>query len=142
MPSLTGKHETINVFTYGSLMYADIFEKVTGCLPVSLPATARNWQRHGLANRTYPGAMPSRLDKAVIEGVLWLDLSQAALSALDDFEGHEYCRTEIELIAANGLAHRAYIYEWLLHDQVRGDWKVEDFEKHHRQHFVQIHGKR
>lgn len=142
MAAHPGKSEAINVFTYGSLMYPDIFEQVTGSLPVSLPAVAHNWLRHGLANRAYPGAMPSDLDDAVIEGVLWLDLTPAALSALDEFEGHEYRRIAIEVKADNGLTHRAYIYQWLLRDQVQGSWDLVDFETNHRQRFVQIHGRR
>lgn len=132
--------QAINVFTYGSLMYPDIFKQVAGHEPLSLTAFAHQWRRYGLANRTYPGAMPEEKSGCVIKGVLWLDVTAQGLAALDQFEGDEYRRVEIQVRTEKNALYRAYIYQWLLSDQVRGDWQLADFEQYHRKQFVQIHG--
>lgn len=134
-------NRTAHVFTYGSLMYPEIFEQVTGALPQSVLATAHHWRRHSLAGRTYPGALPDSTGQSTIEGVLWLNVSSLAISALDRFEGQEYRRVGIEVTTSDGDKFQANIYQWLLPSQILWDaWCKEDFEQNHRQNFVQTHG--
>jgi gamma-glutamylcyclotransferase (GGCT)/AIG2-like uncharacterized protein YtfP len=133
--------QTLHVFTYGSLMYPDVFLQVTGCNPESVTAVAHHWSRYGLKNRTYPGAIPDFRKSASIAGVIWLDVTPMALAALDRFEGHEYRRVAIEVISQLG-PHRAQIYEWLMPDELDGAWDPIEFERSHRQNFAQIHAPR
>lgn len=121
-------------------MYADIFEQVTGARFEFLPARAHRWRRHGLMNRTYPGAMPCKHEASSIKGVVWLDVSPAALAALDQFEGSEYRRIEIDVMTAHEQVLTAHIYQWLLPDQVEGQWDPITFERRHRRDFARIHG--
>lgn len=128
----------LNIFTYGSLMFSDVFSGVTLCLPTCLPAHANGWRRWALKQRTYPGALPDTNSK--IEGVLWLDVPHEAITRLDQFEGDEYERVGVVVRTANGVAHQAAIYHWLLPDQVEGDWNVDTFDNMHRSNFVAQHG--
>lgn len=132
----------IHVFTYGSLMYGDIFEEVTGCLPERVCARAYGWQRFGLIDLAYPGACPVNEQERFIEGMLWLNVSQTALDALDRFEGDQYRRVQIKAALDGQAPCQAFIYEWLLPELTRGQWDPEAFEREHRHNFAQIHGAR
>lgn len=142
--TLSAKHalnlEPINVFTYGSLMYRDIFEQVTGCRLDCVSARAHQWRRYGLVKRTYPGAMPCGDPSAAIDGVLWLNVPERALNALDEFEAAEYGRVEIKVTSRNNAMYPAFIYQWSLPEQIHGEWDPVDFERHHRHDFARIHG--
>ena len=129
-----------HVFTYGSLMFADVFGEVTGQLNHSRPAILTRWRRYGLRGLTYPGAVRTDHADDCIEGVLWLDVAPAAIAKLDLFEGEQYRRVTVQVQTVDGLSHEAQIYEWLLHSQLEGAWSPERFSRDHRASFVQIHG--
>lgn len=129
----------VNVFTYGSLMYGDIFLQVTGQQAACIKALADNWSRHGLANRTYPGALRNEEAKSALAGVLWIGIKPAALAALDLFEGAEYRRVQITVRDEAGNLHQAHIYEWQHPDQISGAWDPIEFESLHRRDFARIH---
>ncbi len=125
-------------FTYGSLMYADIFERVAGRVPECSPATLNNWRRHALRDRTYPGAV-QELGHS-IRGVLWHDISDSELIRLDAFESSEYQRIEVEVTLESGQTLMAQIYAWLNPGLLEvNDWSQDDFEKNHRPAFFAMH---
>ena len=130
----------MHVFTYGSLMFADVFLQVTSQLSQSVPAILTRWRRYGLRGLTYPGAVRTDHADDCIEGVLWLDVAPAAIAKLDQFEGEQYRRVTVQVQTVDGLSHEAQIYEWLLHSQLEGAWSPERFSRDHRASFVQIHG--
>lgn len=127
----------MNVFAYGSLMFEDIFLEVTGTSLDAIRATATGWRRFSLEQRTYPGAVPS--DKHCIDGVLWLDVPERALLALDQFEGDEYVRRQIEVLDSAGHNYVAFIYQWLDLSLTLSDWSIQEFESEHRRGFASLH---
>lgn len=138
-PTNPSQANGLHVFTYGSLMYRDIFEAVTqsalACMDASLPG----WSRHGLINREYPGAMPDKSGEAMIRGVLWLNVGVNAVAALDQFEGNEYQRVSVKVSGADGLPYEAVVYQWLDPAAICGAWSSRDFELKHRKNFVIEH---
>lgn len=134
---LSAPPQTTNVFTYGSLMYPDIFAAVSGVSVGHRPAKAINWRRYALKERTYPGAIAE--NGACIEGVLWFGVPADAVSRLDQFEGEEYCVQTLFVYDTAGIAHRAIIYRWRKPDLIFGDWSTQDFERNHRDTFVAVH---
>jgi len=127
-----------HVFTYGSLMYPDIFERVTGRLPQCYPAVLNDWRRHALKEVSYPGAVPQA--GHVIRGMLWHDLTDAELMRLDAFESSEYRRNSVLVTVESGLVWPAQIYVWLDPDRLEpNDWPQSDFEKYHRPQFFETH---
>ena len=135
-------HTQRHIFTYGSLMYEDIFLGVTKCQCVGIPAKLSGWQRYALQNRQYPGAMPVGTEHANIDGVLWLDVPSQAIVALDRFEGLEYKRVAVTVLDADGLQYHGDVYQWLLTEQAAGQWSADTFERHHRETFLAVHGTR
>lgn len=115
-----------HVFTYGSLMFAPVWQRVVAGSYRSVPATLDGHARFSLAGDTYPG-MLARADHAV-RGVLYFDVAAADLAALDSFEGDQYQRCQVETRTDDGLAVCAetYVFEAVhrLSDQA---WEPENF---------------
>lgn len=135
----TGSPTGIHVFTYGSLMFQDIFAGVTSTTPVHTPARLPGWSRHGLLDRAYPGALPSPGGHDCIDGVLWLHVPPLALEALDRFEGQEYERVVASVLDSANTPYPAWVYQWLSPDLIRGFWCVDTFERDHRRQFLSRH---
>ncbi|MDB5797485.1 MAG: gamma-glutamylcyclotransferase [Paucimonas sp.] len=103
---------TSHVFTYGSLMFPEVWRLVVQGSYRSQPASVPGFSRHALHGRDYPGmvARPG----ASVAGILYFDLSPADLARLDAFEGEEYRRIEVAMAPdGKGPALRAgtYLYQ-------------------------------
>jgi gamma-glutamylcyclotransferase (GGCT)/AIG2-like uncharacterized protein YtfP len=129
----------MNVFTYGSLMYPDIFSAVTGYSLQCTSAKLAGWRRYALADRTYPGALTSDQHSDFIVGIVWLDVNPKALLALDRFEGDDYERVTVSVTTEEGQSLTSHIYRWRLPALTAGAWDRGEFEKKHRANFVQRH---
>lgn len=121
-------------------MYDEIFHGVTGRSHESIEAVAIAWRRHGLLNRSYPGALPCHDTDARLAGILWLNVNSAAVAALDRFEGNEYQRVSVVVQSSSGQSYQAQIYQWLMPQEIQGDWDPQTFEQQHRADFLDIHG--
>lgn len=129
-----------NLFTYGSLMYPEIFKAVSGQVLESRPAKLLNWRRHQLQGETYPAAAPCAGHQ--LEGVVWFNISAQSLKRLDAFETSSYAREEVQIYTPDRAIHSAHIYRWL--DPTRlleEDWSTYIFETHHLKQFLNIHNK-
>jgi len=127
------------VFTYGSLMFENVFEGVTGERCQNQRATLKQWSRHALLNKTYPGAVTNRDQLAQIDGVLWLQVSDLALLKLDSFEGCPYCRELVTVLTENGTPQKAWIYRWVDESLICGEWDVAKFTQQHQADFLSQH---
>lgn len=129
----------IRVFTYGSLIFEDIFLKVAGQRFDNQPATLSGWSRHRLQARTYPGAVRASESKTQIDGVLWTNLSNEALSRLDKFEGLQY-RRESVVVSINATTWlNAWIYRWIDLTALADAWDIQTFAAHHKARFADQH---
>ena len=115
-----------HVFTYGSLMFAPVWEHVVaGCYRAS-PAVLGDHARYAIRNETYPGmiARPG----ATVRGLVYFEISAADLAALDIFEGCEYRRITVEVAGADGRAVTADTYLYLpLEKLAAAPWNPEGF---------------
>lgn len=128
------------VFTYGSLMFDEVFTAVTGRRASNSPALLEGWRRHALRDRTYPAAVPA--PGYSVQGIVWLDLSGDDLQKLDEFESTEYRRTQVEVLLADGQRVTADIYAWLAPALLLpDDWSEQDFRRSHLADFHRIHGR-
>ena len=116
----------MHVFTYGSLMFPDVWSRVVKGSYRALPVHAKDFARFAVRDETYPGAVVQA--GAVLHGMLYCDVDTADLKALDRFEGADYQRIEIEVLAEDGQAYKAQIYLYLQTAQLSAtDWKPEEF---------------
>lgn len=128
-----------HVFTYGSLMYPEVFERVALTHARRETARLEGWKRHAIRGATYPAAVPSEPD--VIQGVVWLDIGDEPMRRLDRFEGDEYRRETVLVHLPDNVSVIAEIYRWLDPGLLLPhDWSELEFERLHLADFYQIHG--
>jgi len=120
-------------------MYPNIFTSVTGLTLRCTNATLIGWRRYALADRTYPGALPSEQSSDSIVGVVWLHVNPRAISALDRFEGDQYERVAVNIITAEGKSLTAQVYQWRLPTLAAGVWDTDEFERKHLADFFVQH---
>ena len=126
-----------HVFTYGTLLGAEVMDAVAGERDASVPARLDGWERVCVRGAVYPGARAAA--SASIDGVLWLDLGDDALTRLDRFEGEMYQRRAVRVATADGArSAQAYVvppaYAHLLDD---APWDVERFRREHLARYLE-----
>lgn len=84
----------MNLFAYGTLMWPEVFEAVTGRALVGTPSVLRGFLRMRVKNESYPVLIASQ-PQDVVEGILYRDLTEVEFRCLDRFEGEEYERREV-----------------------------------------------
>jgi gamma-glutamylcyclotransferase (GGCT)/AIG2-like uncharacterized protein YtfP len=85
----------VNLFTYGSLMCDDIMFAVVNCQLERSNAVLKGYYRTKVQNEEYPGIIPQ--SDSQVDGVLYLDLPEAAIEQLDVFEGEYYDRQGVQI---------------------------------------------
>ncbi len=76
----------MNVFTYGSLMYRPVWERVVVGRYGAVEGTLRGYARRRITGEVYPALLRAE-PESVVAGILYLDVSPRDLAALDHFEG-------------------------------------------------------
>lgn len=135
----------MNVFTYGSLMYPQVWERVVRGRYRSAPAELAGFRRLALLGVAYPGAVPDA--GARILGRLYFDVRADDLDRLDAFEASEYRREEVAVTlqpSAQGARQpaqvAAQVYVYLGEARLAGhDWDAQRFECEHLAGFVDEH---
>jgi len=84
-----------HVFTYGSLMFPEVWQRVVRGDYRSAPAVLDGHARFALAGETYPGAIAR--SGAIVAGIVYFDVSDADVAALDAFEGSQYRRDRVRI---------------------------------------------
>lgn len=116
-----------HVFTYGSLMFAQVWQRVVRGAYRSCPAMAHGFARHAIAGETYPGMI--RRDGANVPGMLYFDVGPDDIAALDTFEGAEYRRETVLATLAFGEQVTAETYLYLLPQKLsESPWRPEEFQ--------------
>ncbi len=123
-----------NVFAYGSLMFAPVWDRVVAGSYRSVPARARGYRRFAVLGESYPAVLPvagADADAAVI-GRVYFDVAEGDLARLDAFEGDEYRRDSvaIELLDStfDPVATHAGLYVFLAQARVSPDsWDPQRF---------------
>ncbi len=85
-----------HLFTYGSLMFEDVWHRLVKGNYLAQKATLSHYERRAIKNDVYPVIFP--LEDASVEGVVYYDVSDEDLVILDTFEGEYYERKEVELL--------------------------------------------
>jgi gamma-glutamylcyclotransferase (GGCT)/AIG2-like uncharacterized protein YtfP len=118
-----------NIFTYGSLMFDEVWRQVVSGCYRSDAATLHHHQRHALTGLSYPGvvAMPD----IHVAGRLYYEVSAEDMARLDVFEGAEYRREALQVMLAGGELVSAWTYIWLDAQRLSGQpWRSEAFRLH------------
>jgi gamma-glutamylcyclotransferase (GGCT)/AIG2-like uncharacterized protein YtfP len=120
------------LFTYGTLMLAEVMEIVAGRPLPSRRAALRGYRRRRLRGRVYPGIVPAAGE--TVEGVLWEGVDAAALARIDRFEGSLYDRPELPVAVAPDESCAAFVYVLRReHEALLGEagWDEAEFRARH-----------
>jgi gamma-glutamylcyclotransferase (GGCT)/AIG2-like uncharacterized protein YtfP len=116
-----------NIFTYGSLMFDEVWRQVVSGCYRSQAATLHHHQRHALTGLSYPGVVA--VPGMQVAGRLYHDVSAEDIARLDAFEGVEYRRDALQVMLASGEPVSAWTYIWLNAQQLSGQpWQSEAFQ--------------
>ncbi len=98
----------MNVFTYGSLMFPEVWERVTRLNLPGLPATLAHHAARRIEGQSYPALIPQ--EGAMTAGILYGEVTAAALGWLDAFEGVFYLRVPVKVMLNDGTSRSAWVY--------------------------------
>ena len=123
---------SINLFTYGTLMFPEVMTAVIGRKVESCEMGLSGWRRFALNGCLYPGAVRDPAKK--IFGVCWRKLSPVDLEKLDRFEGAEYARVASGCVEVDVNLE---VYAWLdLRLDAQEDWSPELFKERHLKQYL------
>ena len=97
-----------HVFTYGSLMFAEVWQQVVRGRYASVAAMLDGYQRFAVREATYPGILAS--DGTRVDGLVYTGVDADDLARLDAFEGGLYQRIDAVVTDAQGGAVQVQTY--------------------------------
>ena len=116
-----------HIFTYGSLMFEEIWTRVVRGRYRAMPAIAPDHVRFAVRDETYPAMIAS--PGSQVAGVVYLNLDENDVKALDRFEGEDYRRCAIDLTLADAGALVAETYLHVNPTRLSQDpWIPENFD--------------
>lgn len=127
----------MNVFAYGTLLFAEVMEAVAGARYPSEDAVLGGYRRFRVRERAYPGVVAAAGAETV--GRLYRGLTLTALERLDHFEGDLYERRRLPVHRADGSATEAFVY---VIPEARRDalteepWDVAAFARQHLDRYL------
>lgn len=127
----------MDLFTYGSLMFPEVWERVTGLCGAGQPASLADHAARRIRGQTYPALVKAAGEST--EGVLYADVSPEAVARLDAFEGHFYERVMVGVSVGDGAKTSAWVYRAAQPDDpeiLEEGWDPERFQRDHLARFL------
>jgi gamma-glutamylcyclotransferase (GGCT)/AIG2-like uncharacterized protein YtfP len=98
----------MNVFAYGSLMFPEVWTRVTGLTAPGMEALLTDYSVRRIRGQSYPVMAPE--PGGVVKGVLYTGVPEEVSGLLDAFEGTFYERVVVGVTLADGAAVSAMVY--------------------------------
>jgi hypothetical protein len=137
-----------HVFTYGSLMFEPVWVGVVAGRYRSMPAVLQGYRRQRVRGQDYPSLqrLPDGEGRAAdpVDGVLYLDVDEADLAALDAFEGADYRRILVPVTPGRAVRGKrtvpasTYLFIADRKDEP-GPWDPQHFEREAIARFLREH---
>lgn len=125
----------MHLFTYGSLMYPQVWSRVMSNTHPSRAATITGYSRRQLPGEVYPALVPDA--DSSVNGVLYSGLTQAEFARLDLFEGKDYQRISVLAVPETGTEVETFVYVYAHPEHVSEFlWDPARFEAEGLQHFL------
>jgi gamma-glutamylcyclotransferase (GGCT)/AIG2-like uncharacterized protein YtfP len=100
---------TLNVFTYGSLMFDPVWSEVVSGSYDQFEAILQGYDRKSVRDEDYPVIVPSTPESQVL-GIVYRDVSVTDLARLNQFEGEYYFRKTVEVTTLDMMRLPAEVY--------------------------------
>lgn len=98
----------MHLFAYGTLMCPDIMTEVSSLQRSATFATLCGYRRLRVKGEDYPALVPDTA--GLVTGVIYRDITEAAWTLLDRFEGEMYARVGAQVELADGTIAAAQTY--------------------------------
>jgi gamma-glutamylcyclotransferase (GGCT)/AIG2-like uncharacterized protein YtfP len=85
----------IHIFTYGSLMFHRVWSRVAAGDYEKKDARLYGYKRRKIRGAIYPAVLPGT-DLDYVDGIVYLNVSESDVKALDKFEGEYYHKETAE----------------------------------------------
>lgn len=136
---------TRHVFTYGSLMFHEVWTPIVSRPLASVAAVLEDFAREGVQGQRYPGIR--REAGAHTPGRLYLNVDDDELARLDAFEGDEYRRESVQVSVTTRdgrfLTLAAEVYCFTNPTRLTGEpWDPARFERESAAGFYREHAPR
>jgi gamma-glutamylcyclotransferase (GGCT)/AIG2-like uncharacterized protein YtfP len=99
----------VHVFTYGSLMFDQVWSNVVGGMYEKVTARLYGYKRRRIRGEIYPAVLPGT-NRDHVDGSIYLDVSQSDVKTLDTFEGEYYQKEMVECDLTDGGSIAAWVY--------------------------------
>jgi gamma-glutamylcyclotransferase (GGCT)/AIG2-like uncharacterized protein YtfP len=99
----------MHVFTYGTLMFPEVWQAVVGRQYETVAGTAKGFAIYRVVNAVFPGIAAGD-ERDLVGGVVYLGVDHASLTRLDLFEGNFYERQALWVECADGQRRAAEAY--------------------------------
>lgn len=117
-----------HVFTYGSLMFPEVWSRVVRGHYDSARGTIHGFRRVGVRDKEHPALIIAK-DGAAIEGRVYFDVSADDVDRLDFFETARYARVCVSVNSnEEPIVAEAYL-ALNLEELTDTDWDVARFER-------------
>jgi gamma-glutamylcyclotransferase (GGCT)/AIG2-like uncharacterized protein YtfP len=117
-----------NIFTYGSLMFPVVWQRVVRGEYRSELGTIHGFRRVAVREKEHPALIIAK-GAPQVEGRVYFDVSDEDIARLDHFETHRYARVGV-VVAIDGKPVVADAYLALNHEELTdNDWDVARFER-------------
>ena len=129
----------INVFTYGSLMFDQVWSQVVDGNYRNAEALLKGYERKALKGEIYPAICPST-DYSEVQGIVYFNVSPADLARLDVFEGEYYYRKSKQVVThdKNMVPAEAYVLKEKFYPVLSNfKWDAQQFAKTDIHHFIE-----
>jgi gamma-glutamylcyclotransferase (GGCT)/AIG2-like uncharacterized protein YtfP len=115
------------LFVYGTLMFPEIREKLTGKTFKTSPALLSGYRRTKVKDADYPAIVKN--PDAEVEGILLEDVDEQTIEILSFFEGDEYKTQYVEVFSGNRKIP-ALTFVWATREKLLPgeDWDITEFE--------------
>ncbi len=119
----------MHLFTYGSLMFPQVWTTVVRGEYKKQPARLHGHQRRSIKGETYPAAIAASATD-FIDGQLYMNINDEDMQRLDTFEGNDYEKIEAPVTLADNKIVTAEVYLYCHHERLAAqDWDVQWFER-------------
>ena len=125
------------LFVYGSLLSPEVLRVLLRRVPRMRSATIRGFRRYGLLERPYPAVCADA--EGVVKGEIIFDLEPSEAEVLDDFEGDEYGKVQVEatIDGAEGTSIEVDLYAYAQRTaDMQGQWSYDAFRDAHLESYV------
>jgi len=125
-----------NLFAYGTLMCESIMYEVSGLYLPNEPGILRGYGRRAVTGERYPAIVPDK--DAIVQGIIYRNVSVSAWDRLDRFEGEMYEKhfVTVELKDQTTLSAETYvIHPAYLNYLDQSDWDFDDFIRNGKESF-------